>query len=91
MLGSRRLAAVRASCWKRWVKDGSVIPNALRCAQYLLACPDGRSRRDATQMALAGGHRRAGQCALKPAGGLDSAQGLDGADEGAALGYDAVG
>jgi hypothetical protein len=29
--------------------------------------------------------------AISGTGGLDSAQGLDGADEGAALGYDAVG
>ena len=32
-------------------------------------------------------NQQAGQCALKRAGGLDGAQGLDCADKGAALGY----
>jgi hypothetical protein len=41
--------------------------------------------------ALVGGHRQAGQYPLKRAGGLDGAQGLDGADEGAALAEYAVG
>jgi hypothetical protein len=43
------------------------------------------------ESALVGGHRQPGQCALKRAGGLGGAQGLDVTDEGAALGYDAVG
>jgi len=68
-----------------------VIPNVLRRAQYLLAYPGGCEFHDTTQSALVGGHQEAGQCSLKRAGGLDGAQGLDGADKGAALEYDAVG
>jgi hypothetical protein len=46
---------------------------------------------DLSQASLVGGHQQPCQCPLKRAGGLDSTQGLDGADEGLALGYDTVG
>jgi hypothetical protein len=72
------------------VKQGCGL-SALTGAQYLLAHPGGYDLHDGPQTALLGGHQQAGQCTLKRAGGLDSAQGLDGADEGTALGYDAVG
>ena len=69
----------------------SIILNVLRRTQCLLADPRGCELHDTTQSALVGGHQQAGQCPLKRAGGLDGAQGLDGADECAALEYDAVG
>jgi hypothetical protein len=54
-------------------------------AQYLLAYPGRRSRHDGARPTLVGGHQQAGQRPLKRTGGLD------GADESAGLGYDAVG
>jgi len=64
-----------------------IIPNALRRAQYLLADPGGCELHDTTQPVLVGSHQQTGECSLKRAGGLDGTQGLDGADEGAVLGY----
>jgi hypothetical protein len=72
------------------VKQGCGL-SALTGAQHLLAYPGGHDLHDGPQSALVGCHQQTGQCALKRAGGLDGAQGLDGADEGLALSYDAVG
>jgi len=68
-----------------------IIPDVLRRAQYLFAHPSGHDLHDGPQAALVGSDQQASQCTLERAGGLDGAQGLDGADEGTALGYDAVG
>jgi hypothetical protein len=63
----------------------------LRRAQYLLAHSSGHDLHDGTRAAFVGSHQQAGQCALKQAGGLDGAQGLDGANESLAFAYDVVG
>jgi hypothetical protein len=72
------------------VKQGCDL-SALTGAQHLLAYPSRRSHHDGPQPALVGGHQQAGQCALKRAGGLDGAHGLNGTDESLAFAYDVVG
>ena len=60
-------------------------------AQYLLAHPIGQHRHDCPQPLVMGRLEQPGYLALKPAAWLNRAQGLDCANEGLALGYDAVG
>ena len=60
-------------------------------AQDLLHDPRRRHCHDSSQPPLVGGQEQAGNGALKPAGEVDRAYRLNGADEGAALGYDAGG
>jgi len=85
-----RLSAQHKRLFLAHPQHWPVVPNVLRRAQYLLAYPGGCELHDTTQPALAGSHQQAGQCALKQAGGLDGAQGLDGPDEGENLPVDAV-